>query len=552
MDESIDPIEAAEAFNARYEQLWTELTRDEVFHRDESYRIDQRVKRLNALGFDVAEIGITTEAGGQRLRFGTHVVEPGHHQRRIRALTGLIVQENEARALLSDLARFRARLQSASGVEIPEDLAARRWLDEKFYGVLSLLPMDQRRKLPDAELFYEINEHRWFLSEARGHDVGREAAVASYLDSVLRYLPESKVDLLVGTTDRGVRGDHRLGFVPWLSTRARSRSAARGTPGSCPGLTITKLAVGPMSNNAYLLRDPSTGEGLLIDAANEADRLAAARPARRASRGRRAHHPSAPGSLDGTRGGRRRCATPPSTPVGPMPTRCRSPSTSDWRTATRSPSAMCRCRSSACAATRPARSLSSTATPRAPRTCSPATRCSPAGSARRTTPEDFTSLLDDVDRAGLRRAAGRDLVLPRPRRRLDARRAAPAPGRVARARLVKQLDRAISIDSVGLLSPAIVALVVARGSPSAWARLRAISIDSVWLALARNRCSRGCQGVAQRLGSPSGDLDRCLSVVRPTDCGRTSAYIWRWWWVLTPERCATGDSAVSRIRRNRG
>ena len=41
-----------------------------------------------------------------------------------------------------------------------------------------------------------------------------------------------------------------------------------------PGLTITKLAVGPMSNNAYLLRCPSTGEGLLIDAANEADRLA--------------------------------------------------------------------------------------------------------------------------------------------------------------------------------------------------------------------------------------------------------------------------------------
>jgi glyoxylase-like metal-dependent hydrolase (beta-lactamase superfamily II) len=40
-----------------------------------------------------------------------------------------------------------------------------------------------------------------------------------------------------------------------------------------PGLTITKVAVGPMSNNAYLLRDPATGEGLLIDAANEADRL---------------------------------------------------------------------------------------------------------------------------------------------------------------------------------------------------------------------------------------------------------------------------------------
>ena len=40
-----------------------------------------------------------------------------------------------------------------------------------------------------------------------------------------------------------------------------------------PGLTIAKLAVGPMDNNAYLLRCTETGEGLLVDAANEADRL---------------------------------------------------------------------------------------------------------------------------------------------------------------------------------------------------------------------------------------------------------------------------------------
>lgn len=38
-------------------------------------------------------------------------------------------------------------------------------------------------------------------------------------------------------------------------------------------LTITKVAVGPMSNNAYLLRCRQTGEQLLIDAANEADTL---------------------------------------------------------------------------------------------------------------------------------------------------------------------------------------------------------------------------------------------------------------------------------------
>jgi glyoxylase-like metal-dependent hydrolase (beta-lactamase superfamily II) len=40
-----------------------------------------------------------------------------------------------------------------------------------------------------------------------------------------------------------------------------------------PGLTITKVAVGPMDNNAYLLRCTNTGELLLIDAANEPQTL---------------------------------------------------------------------------------------------------------------------------------------------------------------------------------------------------------------------------------------------------------------------------------------
>src|ERR1700722_10405212 len=42
-----------------------------------------------------------------------------------------------------------------------------------------------------------------------------------------------------------------------------------------PGLTITKVSVGPMDNNAYLLRCPATGELALIDAANDADTLLA-------------------------------------------------------------------------------------------------------------------------------------------------------------------------------------------------------------------------------------------------------------------------------------
>ena len=52
-------------------------------------------------------------------------------------------------------------------------------------------------------------------------------------------------------------------------------------------LEVTKLHVGPYENNAYLLRDPETNDALLVDAANEPERLlefGAARPSLRAFR----------------------------------------------------------------------------------------------------------------------------------------------------------------------------------------------------------------------------------------------------------------------------
>ena len=106
-------------------------------------------------------------------------------------------------------------------------------------------------------------------------------------------------------------------------------------------------------------------------------------------------------------------------------------------TATPSRSATARSRSSGSPATRRARSACSTATRTATRTCSPATRCSRAASATPSaTATPSRSLIDDVEAKLFGAAARRHLVLPRPRQRLDARRRAPAPPGVARARLV--------------------------------------------------------------------------------------------------------------------
>ena len=170
----LDPIETAAEVPRRYEALWSELTREDVFGPDETYRIDERLRRLNELGFDVEEVKLVGDAGGQSLRLNPQVVEPGHHRRRLHTLTGLYVQENQARRLLNDLATFRATGERAGA---PESVVAYRWLTECFEPSIAAVPVELRGKREPAELFHEILEHRWFLSEAARRDVGMPAAV---------------------------------------------------------------------------------------------------------------------------------------------------------------------------------------------------------------------------------------------------------------------------------------------------------------------------------------------------------------------------------------
>jgi hypothetical protein len=53
-----------------------------------------------------------------------------------------------------------------------------------------MVPDDLRTRLDEAEIFHEILEHRWFLSEAAGRDVGTTAAAQDYVDNVLPAVPD--------------------------------------------------------------------------------------------------------------------------------------------------------------------------------------------------------------------------------------------------------------------------------------------------------------------------------------------------------------------------
>jgi hypothetical protein len=183
----LDPVETAAEIPRRYEALYDAVTREEVFGPAETYRIEERLELLNDLGFDVEEIELVGHGDVRRLRLNPRVVEPGHHQRRLHMLTGLDVQEKQARRLLNDVSAYRAALERRTGRPATEAVAAYRWLSEVFEPSIAAVPAGLRGKREPAELFHEILDHRWYLSERAGRDVGTAAAVRSYVDDVLRF-----------------------------------------------------------------------------------------------------------------------------------------------------------------------------------------------------------------------------------------------------------------------------------------------------------------------------------------------------------------------------
>ncbi len=187
----VDPVQVADELPRRYQRLWDELTREEILRpHDQRYRIGDRLRRLNELGFDADEVELQSAGDGSRLRIRTRVAESGHHRRRLFWRTGIDAEENQARRLLGDIASFRGYLEQKDGHPVSETVAASRWLDEVYDGVLAAIPGNLRGRLAPAEIFHEILEHRWYLSEQAGRDVGTMTAAQSYFATVLPGVPE--------------------------------------------------------------------------------------------------------------------------------------------------------------------------------------------------------------------------------------------------------------------------------------------------------------------------------------------------------------------------
>jgi hypothetical protein len=176
----------------RYALLWNELTGTLDIDAREKHLIDQRIRRINELGFDVEELVVEHSPAGDRIRVVPALVEEGHHARELMRMTGLEVQENQARRLLNDIASYGAFLARFEGAHPPQAVAAARWLGEVYEPIVARIPEDMRGRLEPPELFHELLEHRYYLSEAAGYEVDNDTGLKSYLDSVLRFRPREQ------------------------------------------------------------------------------------------------------------------------------------------------------------------------------------------------------------------------------------------------------------------------------------------------------------------------------------------------------------------------
>jgi len=202
LDDSLDPLKLVESILTRYRELWAELTGVEEFSDQEVFRIENRVRRLNALGFDVAELSMETSTDGSVIRIQPKVVDAGHHTRRLLRLTGLDVEEHQARRLLNDLDTFRARTNQG---HVDESVVAHQWLTECFQPVVTAVPPELRGKRESAQIYHEVLDYRWYASQRENREVPLLDATHGYINDVLRALPDEAM-----TDTRAIGEDRQL------------------------------------------------------------------------------------------------------------------------------------------------------------------------------------------------------------------------------------------------------------------------------------------------------------------------------------------------------
>ncbi|MFM8843381.1 MAG: DUF4032 domain-containing protein [Actinomycetota bacterium] len=185
---AMDPIRASESVITRYRKIWQALSEPQVLPANDRHAVERAMRSLQDIGFAVEEVDLQLAGDKSTLTFTPKLVAPNYHSQRLKELMGLETEEFQAKRILASFDRFRSREISRTP-DLHE--AAKRWLEEVFNKVVNSVPEDLSGRVENAQLFHEVLEHRWYLGEKAGSDVGLDYATSDYIESVLPHRLDS-------------------------------------------------------------------------------------------------------------------------------------------------------------------------------------------------------------------------------------------------------------------------------------------------------------------------------------------------------------------------
>ena len=179
---AMDPIRASESVITRYRKIWKSLSEPQILPAGDRHAVERAMRSLQDIGFAVEEVDIQLAGDKSTVTFIPKLVAPNYHSQRLIELMGLETEELQAKRILASFDRFRSREIEKTP---KKEEAAKRWLDEVFYKVVNAVPAAMRGRVENAQLFHEVLEHRWYLGEKAGRDLGLEFATNDYISKVL-------------------------------------------------------------------------------------------------------------------------------------------------------------------------------------------------------------------------------------------------------------------------------------------------------------------------------------------------------------------------------
>ena len=184
----MDPIRASQGVISRYRRLWKSLKDPQILDPKDRHAVEKAMRSLQDLGFAVEEVEVTMDGDKGMLKFSPRLVAAGYHQQRLKEILGLDAEELQAKRLLASFDRYRSR-ESKSGLST--EVLARRWLTTVFDHVIEQVPTELRGRVEPAQMFHEILEHRWYLGEKAGNDLGLDYATEQYITTILPFRTDS-------------------------------------------------------------------------------------------------------------------------------------------------------------------------------------------------------------------------------------------------------------------------------------------------------------------------------------------------------------------------